>query len=82
MIPPGVDFARWSAYGARPRAGESDGGPVRILFVGGDLARKGGHVLLGCGRARSRAGGVDVELDMVTARRRSPTRTASRRTTV
>lgn len=37
-------------------------GPVRLLFVGGDFTRKGGHVLLG---ALARLHG-DVQLDVVT----------------
>jgi glycosyltransferase involved in cell wall biosynthesis len=61
VIPPGVDYERWAAYG---RADDSDG-PVRILFVGGDLKRKGGLVLLEAVR-RLRAEGVAVELDLVT----------------
>jgi glycosyltransferase involved in cell wall biosynthesis len=62
VIPPGVDYARWSAYGHREPSGE---GPVRVLFVGGDLERKGGLVLLEAVRTL-RAEGVDVELDLVT----------------
>jgi glycosyltransferase involved in cell wall biosynthesis len=64
VIPPGVDFARWSAYG-RDREPGAGGGPLRVLFVGGDLERKGGHVLLAA-IAALRAAGVDVELDVVT----------------
>jgi glycosyltransferase involved in cell wall biosynthesis len=40
VIPPGVDTTTW-----RPAAKDSTG-PLRILFVGGDLYRKGGHFLL------------------------------------
>jgi glycosyltransferase involved in cell wall biosynthesis len=40
VIPPGVDLTRWIP-GARQETG-----PLRILFVGGDLYRKGGDVLL------------------------------------
>jgi glycosyltransferase involved in cell wall biosynthesis len=40
VIPPGVDLTRWIP-GARHETG-----PLRILFVGGDLNRKGGDVLL------------------------------------
>lgn len=44
VIAPGVDVDMWS----RPSAlGErSEGGPLRVLFVGGDLRRKGGDLLL------------------------------------
>lgn len=63
VIPPGVDYARWAAYGADSPV--RDGGPLRVLFVGGDLARKGGLVLLAAIRSL-REDGVDVELDLVT----------------
>lgn len=57
VIPPGVDLTRFSPGPPRAR------GPVRILFVGGDLARKGGHDLL---QALPGLGGM-VECDLVTA---------------
>ncbi|HEX3849930.1 MAG TPA: glycosyltransferase family 4 protein, partial [Polyangiaceae bacterium] len=47
VIPPGVDLTRF-APGNRNR------GLPRILFVGGDFARKGGHVLLDVFRRRLR----------------------------
>jgi glycosyltransferase involved in cell wall biosynthesis len=56
IIPPGVDT---SVFSPAPR--ESTG-PVRLLFVGGDLERKGGHDLL---QALEGLGG-QVELDIVT----------------
>ena len=40
LLPPGVDTGTW-----RPNPRPSDGA-VNILFVGGDLYRKGGHLLL------------------------------------
>ncbi len=40
VLPPGVDTNKWRP-GHKPT-----GGPVNILFVGGDLYRKGGHLLL------------------------------------
>ncbi len=43
VVAPGVDLALWPRPGARPRADE---GPLRILFVGADFARKGGETLL------------------------------------
>ncbi len=61
VIPPGVDVGRWTV----DRARHDDGGPVRILFVGGDLTRKGGRVLIDAVR-RLRAADVSVELDLVT----------------
>jgi len=42
VIPPGVNVRDWVNPGSR--AGR--GGPVKILFVGGDLERKGGLLLL------------------------------------
>jgi glycosyltransferase involved in cell wall biosynthesis len=56
VIPPGVDTALFS-----PGPGRRDG-PVRLLFVGGDLERKGGLDLL---QALGGFAGL-VELDMVT----------------
>jgi glycosyltransferase involved in cell wall biosynthesis len=63
VIPPGVDCDQWTA---RERSRErDDAAPVRILFVGGDFARKGGPALLSAVR-ELRAGGAEVELDLVT----------------
>jgi glycosyltransferase involved in cell wall biosynthesis len=61
VIPPGVDVERWTVD--RTRNGEGE--PVRILFVGGDLIRKGGQLLIDAVH-RLRAAGVSVELDLVT----------------
>lgn len=57
VIPPGVDLA---LFHPSDRPGSSDG-PVRVLFVGGDFARKGGPDLLAALR-----GVPGVELDVVT----------------
>ena len=63
VIPPGVDCGQWAA---RERSHSThDAGPVRILFVGADFTRKGGAILLAAVR-RLRAGGAEVELDVVT----------------
>jgi glycosyltransferase involved in cell wall biosynthesis len=59
VIPPGVNSAAWAP--GTPR--ELRGGPVRILFVGGNLERKGGTHLL---EAVARMGDLDVQLDLVT----------------
>lgn len=71
VIPPGVDTARWSAK--RTRAGGPGADPnddtVRILFVGGDLDRKGGRHLLAAFAAIRGELGDRVELHLVT---RSP----------
>jgi glycosyltransferase involved in cell wall biosynthesis len=66
VIPPGVDAERWAAPAASARPGERDDEPVRILFVGGNLRRKGGHHLVEAfGRLRQRYGD-GVELHLVT----------------
>lgn len=57
VIPPGVDLHRWTP------GNRQAGGPVRLLFVGGDLERKGGAVLLEAYRALPR--GL-AELHLVT----------------
>jgi glycosyltransferase involved in cell wall biosynthesis len=56
VIPPGVDLALF-----RPAESAPAGGPVRVLFVGGDFARKGGPDLLA-----ALQGLPGVELDVVT----------------
>ncbi len=45
-IAPGVEVARWHV----DLDEKSTDGPVRILFVGGDLRRKGGHLLVEAAR--------------------------------
>jgi glycosyltransferase involved in cell wall biosynthesis len=65
VIPPGVVLNAWKV----PRRDDRRPGSVRILFVGGDFARKGGDVLLDA-FARLRPAlavtGVDIGLDLVT----------------
>jgi glycosyltransferase involved in cell wall biosynthesis len=68
VIPPGVIVSAW----APPARRAAQSGSVRILFVGGDLARKGGALLLEALRElqrelRSGTGAVDVELHLVTS---------------
>jgi glycosyltransferase involved in cell wall biosynthesis len=58
VIHPGVDLRRF--HPGEPSGGDA---PVRILFVGGDFARKGGEELLEAVATL----GPDVELDVVTA---------------
>lgn len=58
VIPPGVNLDDWP----RP-APRRAGGPVRILFVGGDFARKGGDLLLQAFRTSALA---TCELHLVT----------------
>jgi glycosyltransferase involved in cell wall biosynthesis len=62
VIPPGVDSRKWVA---RTDRAEADNTRVRVLFVGGDLARKGGITLIDAVR-RLRGAGVAIELDLVT----------------
>ncbi len=64
VIPPGVDVARWERR--VPRVVD-DQRPVRILFVGGDLVRKGGDLLLrGFAELRADPDLPAVELHLVT----------------
>lgn len=58
ILPPGVDLEFW-----RPARGGREGGPLRILFVGGDFTRKGGPRLL---EAFRRIGAARAELHLVT----------------
>jgi glycosyltransferase involved in cell wall biosynthesis len=66
VIPPGVDASLWRPPPERPRSEQT----VRILFVGGDLARKGGDTLIESFRVVrdevAEDGGPDVRLDLVT----------------
>lgn len=60
VLPPGVDLERWQP---RPELRPSDDGPLRLLFVGGDFARKGGDMLLEVFQQRFSG---RCELDVVT----------------
>ena len=64
VIPPGVRLDIWGAT-KFDRAQPDANTPMRILFVGGDLERKGGRTLLEAAR-RLRSEGIAVELDVVT----------------
>lgn len=59
VIPPGVTVSEWQ----RPTPRTPHDGPVKILFVGGDLERKGGLLLLDAFRALRDLG---IELHLVT----------------
>lgn len=59
VVPPGVIVKDW----LRPEARRREDGPVKILFVGGDLERKGGLLLIKAFRALRPLG---VELHLVT----------------
>ena len=65
VIPPGVNVHEWRR--STPRVPHAD--PVKILFVGGDLKRKGGLVLLEVFRALRHLG---LELHLVTKDRQPP----------
>jgi glycosyltransferase involved in cell wall biosynthesis len=44
VVPPGIDLTQWQP---RPsRSGSQLRAPTKLLFVGGDFERKGGHLLL------------------------------------
>jgi glycosyltransferase involved in cell wall biosynthesis len=60
VVPPGVDLTRWTLPAPEERKA---GGLPRLLFVGGDFARKGGKLLLEVFRNRLRG---RCELDIVT----------------
>jgi glycosyltransferase involved in cell wall biosynthesis len=65
VVPPGVTPSLWNRVGARVASDE----PVRVLFVGTDLVRKGGDVLIDAFlalRAELADHGPDVELHLVT----------------
>ena len=61
VIPPGVDMAKWTFGQARPS--REPGKPLRLLFVGGDFARKGGPELIEAFHHNLRS---DCVLDIVT----------------
>ena len=65
VIPPGMNVREWRR--PTPRGPHAD--PVKILFVGGDLERKGGLQLLEAFRALRHMG---LELHLVTKDRRAP----------
>jgi glycosyltransferase involved in cell wall biosynthesis len=63
VIPPGVDVGRWKP----PACAARRDAPVRVLFVGGDLDRKGGTLLLDAARTlRADAAVPPFELHLVT----------------
>jgi len=70
VIPPGVNVQEWRR--PTPRVRHTD--PVKILFVGGDLERKGGLVLLEAFRALRRLAPEQLgpELHLVTKDRLAP----------
>jgi glycosyltransferase involved in cell wall biosynthesis len=69
VIAPGVDLERWRPRG---RTVETHGNVVRLLFVGGDLERKGGTVLLEAFRLLRGDDRLPIELNMVTTAELAP----------
>jgi glycosyltransferase involved in cell wall biosynthesis len=59
VIPPGVNTAEWKS----PKPRVTGKGPTKILFVGGNLERKGGLLLLNAFRSLRH---LDLELHLVT----------------
>jgi glycosyltransferase involved in cell wall biosynthesis len=70
VIPPGVNVQEWR----RPMPRVPHANPAKILFVGGDLERKGGLVLLEAFRALRHSGPehLGLELHLVTKDRLPP----------
>lgn len=75
VIPPGVDTGRWLApaeasaelaNGASANEGAQTDRAVRILFVGGDLKRKGGHHVVTAFAWLREEMGTAIELHLVT----------------
>lgn len=48
VIAPGVDLAQWPSVAPEARMRTDGDTRLRLLFVGGDFARKGGELLLDC----------------------------------
>jgi glycosyltransferase involved in cell wall biosynthesis len=65
VIPPGVNPLEW----APPDTPSASDQPTRVLFVGGDLERKGGNILLAAFR---RLRHLNVELHLVTRTQLAP----------
>ena len=67
VIPPGVNSREWRRPTLRLQSETTASKPVKILFVGGDLQRKGGDLLLQAFRAlRQEKAGNAIELHLVT----------------
>lgn len=67
VIPPGVNSREWTRPAPRSPMDTVTNAPVKILFVGGDLQRKGGELLVQAFRAlREEATGNAIELHLVT----------------
>ena len=70
VIPPGVDMDRWDFTHERAQHGTD--GTFRLLFVGGDFARKGGETLLKAFAESPLLQSGNVQLDIVTKAEVSP----------
>jgi glycosyltransferase involved in cell wall biosynthesis len=69
VIPPGVDVERWRR---QPVDAPPHDRTCRILFVGGDLGRKGGHDLLAAFATLRARHGEQVQLHLVTPAKVEP----------
>ncbi|MFT5193119.1 MAG: glycosyltransferase involved in cell wall biosynthesis [Cellvibrionaceae bacterium] len=70
VIPPGVNVADWQSP---EDSQEHSDQPLRILFVGGDLKRKGGDDLLQAfSAAKAELGNTQIELHLATRSRPQP----------
>jgi glycosyltransferase involved in cell wall biosynthesis len=68
VLAPGVDIAKWAPQVTRTRGFDT---PMQVLFVGGDLKRKGGSVLIEAVRRMRQSASNDatvagIELHLVT----------------
>ena len=65
VVPPGVDVERWRRPDDRPPEADR---PLQILFVGGDLRRKGGDLLLAATRRLRKDPSIpEFEVHLVTS---------------
>jgi glycosyltransferase involved in cell wall biosynthesis len=46
IVPPGIDLETWSDHSDNSQRAETSANKLRVLFVGGNFARKGGDLLL------------------------------------
>jgi glycosyltransferase involved in cell wall biosynthesis len=50
IVPPGIDLKVWSDHSDNSQGAETSANNLRVLFVGGNFARKGGDLLLSIAR--------------------------------
>lgn len=71
VIPPGVNVGEWQAVGESAANDQIDR-PIRILFVGGDLNRKGGYDLVNAFNVAKSETNASLELHLVTRDQLAP----------